>query len=364
METGISSCYIIAEAGVNHDSDFRKALQLIDIAAEAKADAVKFQLFSPQLLVTNQAPTAAYQAKNLNDTAISQQSMLEKLAISQEDMRSLARHCEKRGIDFLCTPFDHESLDFLATHTPMRYLKLASGEITNGPLLVAAARKNMPIILSTGMSNLEEIAVALGILHFGYTHAAGAPDTLKPATKDQLEALQDKVVILHCVSQYPAPIHTINLKAMDTLKGAFGLPTGLSDHSLGVTMPIAAVARGAAVIEKHFTYDTRATGPDHAASLTPEGLSLMVSSIREVETGLGNGEKTCQPEEKATLSVIRRSVVAANAIRKGEVFTEANMACKRPASGEIPPNNLWKLLGKQAKHDYAADDFIRSSELE
>ncbi|MDX1975785.1 MAG: N-acetylneuraminate synthase [Rickettsiales bacterium] len=358
-----TSCYIIAEAGVNHDGDLQKAHLLVDIAADAGADAVKFQLFVPELLVTGQAPTATYQSKNLKDDAISQQAMLQKLTLPAEAMIELATYCQSKKIDFLCTPFEHQSLKILTERTKMRYLKLASGEVTNGPLLLASARTGLPIILSTGMSNLDEIGIALSILHFGYSHKAGSPQPLSQPTADMLAALKDKVTLLHCVSQYPAPIHLTNLKAMETIAKRFGLPIGLSDHTVGITMSVAAAARGASVIEKHFSYDVKATGPDHSASLSAGELKAMAAAIREVESGLGNGEKHCQAEERNTLSIARRSVVAAYPIEKGEKFSEQNLICKRPATGPVSPNQYWQLLGKPAKSGYAADDFIQADEL-
>jgi N-acetylneuraminate synthase len=356
--------YIIAEAGVNHDGDEERALGLIDIAVEAGADAVKFQLFTPDALVTKDAETADYQQQNLNDQNISQLDMLRLLTLPVGALVRLSEHCKIRGIDFLCTPFDKESLDYLIEREiPMRYLKLASGEVTNGPLLLAAARTGKPIILSTGMANIEEIREALAILYFGYNFLNAHPKELELAPA-MLEFLRERVTLLHCVSQYPAPLSSMNLRAINTLAAEFSLPVGLSDHSPGINSTLAAVARGAAMIEKHFTYDVGATGPDHAASLSPQELKGMVAAIREVESTLGDGRKICQPEEENTRLVARRSVVAATAITKGEIFSEENICCKRPALGEVAPNNFWKLLGKKAGRDYSADDFIAAREIE
>lgn len=361
--------YIIAEAGVNHNGSAVTARALIDIAVAAGADAVKFQLFDPHALVTQAAPTANYQRANLQDDTLSQQQMLQKLTLPPETFAALALYCRTRGIDFLCTPFDTKSLQFLISNTQMRYLKLASGEITNGPFLLEAARSGLPIILSTGMSNLEEVGIALSILHFGFHHTTGHPKTLAMPTQDMLAALKNKVVLLHCVSQYPAPKEKSNLLAMECLKEAFGLDVGLSDHTLGFDVTLAAAGLGATMIEKHFTYDTHAQGPDHAASLNAKELEAMVASIREGKSitpnpaWLGRKEKICQDVEMNTREVARRSVVAAQAIARGSVFTEANLICKRPASGKIAPNRLWELLGKSAKRDYAADDFIDQDEL-
>ena len=359
------SVYVIAEAGVNHNGDEKLALNLIDIAAKAGADAVKFQLFSPEAVVTKGGATADYQASNLKDKKISQQDMLKKLTLPEGSYEKLASYCNKRKIDFLCTPFDHGSLHYLVKHTQMRYLKLASGEVTNGPLLLAAARTGLPIILSTGMCDLDDISVALSILHFGYEHNTGHPSHIGVATPQMLRALSEKVTLMHCVSQYPASISSTNLLAMDTLAETFNLPVGLSDHSLGSTMAVAAAARGACMIEKHFTHDVKAPGPDHAASLSADGLQAMIAAIRDVSLGLGDGEKICRPEERNTREIARRSIVAGERISKGTIFTKANIICKRPGpdANRIEPNRLWELLGKASIHDYAADAFIRPEEL-
>lgn len=369
MQPRTQSVYVIAEAGVNHDGDAAKARILIDIAVHAGADAVKFQLFDPAALVTKSAPTADYQRANLKDQRSSQSEMLAKLTLPPETFATLADYCRRQNIDFLCTPFDAKSLDFLIAETKMPYLKLASGEVTNGPFLLQAARSGLPIILSTGMSNLEEVGIALSILHFGFNHATGYPKTLRPPTRSMLGELQSKVTLLHCVSQYPAPPETSNLYAMDVMHEAFGLPVGLSDHTLGMDVALCAVARGAVMIEKHFTHDVSANGPDHAASLAPQALKEMVAAIRSGAYPKGNAawlgkkEKTCQPIEMNTRAVARRSLVAAHPIAKGTVFCEQNLACKRPATGTLAPNQLWELLGKAAKRDYAADDFIDAKEL-
>jgi len=355
--------YIIAEAGVNHGGDEARAIELIDIAVNAGADAVKFQLFTPDALVTRDAKTADYQQQNLNDSNISQLDMLKLLTLPVGALVRLSEHCKIAGIDFLCTPFDKESLDYLIEREiPMRYLKLASGEVTNGPLLLAAARAGKPIILSTGMADIDEIRDALAILYFGYNFLNGYPNDLE-LTKAMMDFLRERVTLLHCVSQYPAPIASMNLRAINTLASEFNLPVGLSDHSLGINMSIAAVARGASIIEKHFTYDVDAKGPDHAASLSPQELGEMIEAIREVESGLGDGRKICQPEEENTRAVARRSVVAATKIAKGEVFLEGNICCKRPATGDVRPNQFWELLGKKAGRDYEDDDFIDGGEL-
>ena len=359
------SVYIIAEAGVNHDGDEKTAFRLVDIAKEAGADAVKFQRFNPELLVTKDAVCADYQSTNLKDHRISQLEMLKKLTLPDDAYVRLSGYCKQKGIDFLCTPFDHESLEFLVKKTSMPYLKLPSGEVTNGPLLLDAARSGLPVILSTGMSNLDEIGIALSILYFGFTNTTGHPQQLSVATPPMLQILSEKVIILHCVSQYPAPVDATNLLALDTLVETFNLPVGFSDHSLGIAIATAAAARGACMLEKHFTHDVKASGPDHAASLSPEALKAMISALRDVSKAMGDGEKICRTQEFNTRDVARKSIVAAKKIAKGETFNEQNLICKRPgpAAGRLAPNSYWELIGKPARSDYAADDFIHMDEL-
>lgn len=356
------SVYIIAEAGINHDGSEDRARQLVDIAAAAGADAIKFQLFSPGALVTTHPHPAGYESKALQDTQASQRQMLEKLTLPEGAMERLYTYCERKNIDFLCTPFDVQSLDYLVATTQMPYLKISSGDITNGPLLLAAARTKLPVILSTGMSTLDEIGIALSVLYYGYHNPTGTPQKPTVATPDMLSELREKVQLLQCITPFPAPIHSTNLLAMDTLEQTFSLHIGLSDHSLGITMSLAAAARGARIIQKHITYDTNANGPDHASSLSPEGFTALVQTIRDVSEGMGDGEKNCLPEEIDIRAIKRRSVVAATPIARGQSFTVENLTAKRPASG-LAPNKLWELLGKTAKRDYAADDFIEPAEL-
>lgn len=364
MKNQQKTTYIIAEAGVNHNGDEALAHELVRIAARSGADAVKFQMFLPESLTTKTAGTAGYQAQNLNDNEISQQNMLKKLCLPNEAFVRIMESCTQHNIDFMCTPFDHASLEYLVANTTMPYLKLSSGDITNLPFLLAVARTKLPIILSTGMATLDEIAEALCIIHFGYNNSQGFPAEQILLNDEMLAYLQDKITLLHCVSQYPAPIESVNLRAMETIFENFGLAVGLSDHTLGITIPIAAVACGATMIEKHFTYDVTAIGPDHIASLSPQGLNDMVSAIRDVEKALGDGDKICQPQEQNTKALARRSVVAAKQIKAGEIFSEENLTCKRPATGDILPNKLWSLFGKTAKQAYSPDDFIAKTELE
>lgn len=356
--------YIIAEAGVNHNGDEALARHLIDIAIEAKADAVKFQLFDPEALTTRAAPLAEYQSTNLRTNNISQQDMLRRLALPPEAFVRLAQYCKGKSIDFLCTPFDEESLRFLVANTRMRHLKFSSGDLTNGPLLLAAARSGLPLILSTGMASLPEIKLALAIAHYGYRYPKGTPSLrrLQLLTPRMLAYLANKVTLLHCVSQYPAPLEATNLLAMDTLREAFGLPVGLSDHTEGIVAPVAAAARGAVMLEKHFTYSAHAEGPDHKASLSPVELQTMVMAVRGVERAMGSCQKECLPIEENTRAVARKTLVAKRHIQQGEVFSEENVVAKRPADGPLLPNAFFVINGRKAKRSYVADEFIAAEE--
>lgn len=352
--------FIIAEAGVNHDGSLAQALRLVDIAADAGADAVKFQTFRAATLVSRAAPKADYQIKSTG-TAESQHDMIQRLELDEAAHAALIRHCATRGIEFMSTPFDLESLELLAKRFDVARLKMPSGDITNGPLLLAAARTGKPIILSTGMSTLDEVETALGILAFGYIEAVQAP-TLAAcaqafASPAGRKALERSVRLLHCTTEYPAPFEEVNLRAMGTLAEAFGLPVGYSDHTQGIAIPVAAVALGATAIEKHFTLDRNLPGPDHNASLEPDELVQMVRSIREVERALGSPQKRPAASEMKNLPIARKSLVAARAIRKGESFSAENLAVKRPGNG-VSPMRYWEWLGKVADRDYAPDDKV------
>jgi N-acetylneuraminate synthase len=351
--------FVIAEAGVNHNGALARALRLIDVAAEAGADAVKFQTFRADQLATASAAKAAYQVSNTGDAG-SQLAMLRALELSQADHQALFAHCRARGICFMSTAFDAESLAFLAT-LDMPAIKIPSGDISCGPLLLQAARLRRPLIVSTGMSTLADIERALGVIAFGLTR------TREPAARGDFDAagcsdagraaLREHVTLLHCVTQYPAPPAAVNLRAMDTMAAAFGLPVGYSDHTLGIEVSIAAVARGATVIEKHFTLDRTLPGPDHAASLEPAELAQLVRSIRNVESALGSTHKAPAPDEVGNRLVARRSLVAARPIRHGEPFSADALTCKRPGHG-VSPMALWDLLGRPAQRDYAVDELI------
>lgn len=355
------SVFVIAEAGVNHNGSLEMACQLVDAAADAGADAVKFQTFKASALVSQQAPKAAYQLRTTGQ-AESQFEMIRRLELPAEHHRVLLDHSAKRGIEFLSTPFDSASLDLLVGQFGLRTIKLPSGEITNGPLLLQVARCGCRLILSTGMSSLGEVEAALAVLAFGYSAERGvqpAPPAFEAAylSREGRQALQDRVTLLHCTTEYPAAAADVNLRAMDTLATAFGLRVGYSDHTEGIHISVAAVARGAVLVEKHFTLDRNLPGPDHKASLEPRELLAMVSAIRDVERALGDGIKRPMPPEIQNRDVVRKSLVANQAIAKGEPFAVDNLSCKRPGTG-ISPMSYWDRLGQPAARDYAADEVI------
>lgn len=358
LKTHIS---IIAEAGVNHNGSLDLAIEMIDAAAEAGADAVKFQSFKADKLVCGYAPKAAYQLKT-TEADETQFEMIKKLELDEEAHRILINRCKTLGIQFLSTPFDMESLDLLNRILGLSRLKLPSGEITNAPLLLEAARSGKPIILSTGMSTLGDIENALGVLAFGYgspLEMAPSPAAFREAYRSPAgqEALMRKVVLLHCTTEYPAPFGEVNLRAMETLRHAFALPVGYSDHTTGIAVPIAAAACGAVIIEKHFTMDSNLPGPDHKASLGPRELGEMVKAIRQVEQAMGSGCKAPAPSETKNIDVARKSLVAETSIRKGDLFTETNVTLKRPGNG-TSPFLFWDILGKRAERDFEADEAI------
>lgn len=352
--------YIIAEAGVNHNGNLTMAKKLIDVASAAGASAVKFQTFRAEKIVVAGATKAAYQKKN-TPAKQSQLEMLKKLELDEHAHRILLAHCRLRKIQFLSTAFDLASLDLLVHKLKLPLLKIASGEITNGPYLLAVAQTGKPVIMSTGMSNLQEIEEALAILAFGYLGKMEKPGSKNfQAAYRSLQGrriLRKKVTLLHCTTQYPAPFAEVNLRAMETMKNKFNLPVGLSDHTEGIAAPIAAAALGAAVIEKHFTLNRNLPGPDHQASLEPAELAAMISGIRQVEKALGDGRKKIMPAERKNLTIARRSIVAARAIKCGDVFSGDNLTIKRPAIG-MSPMKYWELIGKKAKKNYDRDDFV------
>lgn len=327
---------IIAEAGVNHNGDLDLARAMVEAAAKAGADIVKFQTFRTESLVARHAPKADYQTA-ATGTAESQFDMVKKLELTEEGHRQLVADCQGLGIGFLSTGFDAQSIDFLIALGVDR-IKIPSGEITNLPLLRHVAGKKLPVILSTGMATLEEVRDALCILT--------ADDPGLPVT------------ILHCNTEYPTPMADVNLFAMDTLRREFGTAVGYSDHTLGIEIPVAAVARGATIIEKHFTLDRALAGPDHRASLQPGELAAMVSAIRNVEAALaGNGEKAPSASEGKNIAIARRSIVAARPIAAGDIFTSENIAAKRPGTG-ISPMRWDDVIGRRAARAFDYDELI------
>ena len=352
---------IIAEAGVNHNGSEDLAVQLINAAHQAGADIVKFQTFKAKHLVTESAAQADYQVENTK-LKESQFSMLSKLELSFDAYMRLLQHCNAVGIEFLSTAFDFESLNFLVKDLKLTKLKIPSGDLTNAPLVLAHAKTGCDLIISTGMATLDEITSALGVVAFGYLSDDNALPTVNAfklafESKEGQKALKSKVTLLHCTTEYPAPFDEINLYAMASLKSKFNLPTGYSDHTQGISVPIAAVALGAVVVEKHFTLDKQMEGPDHRASLNPTELAAMVSSIRQIEKALGDGIKKPQKSEIKNINVARKSLVAISEIKIGDVYTEQNMAIKRPGGG-LSPYLYWDVLGTPAKVHLFDGDFI------
>lgn len=326
--------FIIAEAGVNHNGDMRTAKRMIDVAAAAGADAVKFQTFKTENLVCRNAKKAAYQMETTSAEE-SQFDMLKKLELTPDMHRELICYCHKKNIMFLSTPFDLDSLRYLVD-CGLAIIKIPSGEITNYPLLREAAKSGKRIILSSGMSTLDEVREAVAVLKEN-----GSAD----------------ITVLHCNTEYPTPFSDVNLCAMRTIKEEIGVPVGYSDHTQGTEAAVAAAALGAGIIEKHFTLDKNMEGPDHKASLEPDELTEMVRAIRHIEQALGDGEKKPSESEKKNMSVARKSIVAGRGIKAGERFSEENLAAKRPGTGVSPM--LWnQVIGRKAKRDFAADEMI------
>lgn len=351
MNSQLHRTFIIAEAGVNHNGDISLAKKLIEKAKEAGADAVKFQTFSAEKLALKDLKKADYQKRN-EDIIESQYDMLKRLELSLESHHLLKEYCRTCDIDFMSSTFDNESTNFLVNDMGCNIIKVGSGELTNAPLLFHLARKQANIILSTGMSNLSEIEQALSTLAFGYLFQEDIPQTEENFLQDYystegFDVLKRKVTLLHCTSEYPSPPASINLKAIETLRVAFKLNVGFSDHSQGIHIPIAAVAMGANVIEKHFTIDKSLSGPDHKASLNPEEFCSMVSQIRDIEKAKGNGRKIPTDSELQTAKIVRKILVASQDINKGDVLTENNITTLRAGKKGIAPAHFWNLLGKK-----------------
>lgn len=351
--------YVIAEAGVNHNGSLAMARDLVAQAARAGADAVKFQTFDAGKLASHAAPKAGYQ-KQTTAAAESQLDMLRKLELPRDWHHELREQAQAQGIEFLSTAFDAGSLDFLAT-LDMPFYKVPSGELTNGPLLWQFARQRKPLVVSTGMATLSEVEQALAVIAHAFNTDA-EPRHLDEvwqgwARAEWRRSLQGRVTLLHCTSQYPTPMHEVNLAAMDTLARAFGLPVGYSDHTEGLLIPTAAVARGAVLIEKHFTLDRRLPGPDHRASLEPDELARMVSDIRALEQALGDGAKSPQPSEWDTRRAARQQVVLTRAVPAGQALCRSDLATARCGQG-LPASALWELVGQAARRDYEAGEPI------
>lgn len=332
----IERSLIIAEAGVNHDGDLKKALELVNQAKIAGADCVKFQSFKADDLVTTTAPLASYQRRE-SPSDRSQHQMLRRLELSKDDHVKLKAYCEDQGIEFLSTPFDTQMLSLLL-EVGVNRIKISSGDLNNYELLEAAATSGKNLILSTGMANAQEVKETALFLR---------SRDVKP----------NLVTFLQCTTQYPTPFRSANLRAMETLKALTGSPVGFSDHTLGIHVSIAAVALGATVIEKHLTLDKDAMGPDHSASLNPEEFASLVRGIREIEESLGSGVKEVQPDEFENVKVARKSLVARTPISMGDVFSRSNLTAKRPGGG-IPPSAYFEILGMTAKKEYDKDELI------
>jgi N-acetylneuraminate synthase len=351
---------VIAEAGVNHNGSQELALRLVDAAAEAGADIVKFQTFSADRLAARSAPKAEYQLKTTSPSE-SQWEMLKRLELSHEMHKEVLARAAARGIEFMSTPFDPKSVDLLV-QLGVKRLKLGSGEVTNGPLLVHAARTGKSVILSTGMSTLSEVEMALGALAYGYTSVA-APSGTEAfqnayASAAGQDALRRNVTLLHCTTEYPAAFEDVNLRAMDTLHDTFGLPVGFSDHTPGLVASVAAVARGACVIEKHLTLDKKMEGPDHKASLEPGEFRELVDLVRRVAQCLGSAVKEPASGEKKNIAIARKSLVIVKAVRAGQKFSAENLAFKRPGDG-VSPMYYWSYLGRVADRDYEEGEVLR-----
>jgi len=330
-----SKVFIIAEAGVNHNGSLHLAYQLIDVAKDTGADAIKFQTFKAENVVSKLTDKAEYQKENTG-TAESQLEMIKKLEISFDGFIKLKKYCDKKGIIFLSTPFDHQSIDFL--YDLVDIYKIPSGEIINHPYLKHIAAKNKPIIMSTGMANLGEVEEAIKIIRAVNSKA--------------------KISLLHCTTNYPTSYEEVNLKAMQTLAAAFKLPVGYSDHTLGIEVPVAAVAMGAKIIEKHFTLDKKLPGPDHRASLEPDELKGMVKAIRNIEKALGDGIKRPNKSETEIMKVARRSLIATRDIRAGEIIKESDITIKRPGTG-ILPKFKEIIIGMKLVNDIRQDEPFR-----
>lgn len=354
------SVYIIAEAGVNHNGNRDMAMALIDAAADSGADAVKFQTFNAEKLANATAPKAAYQ-RELTDALESQVAMLKKLQLPEAWHQEMQERAREKDIEFLSTPFDTDSLRFLCD-LGLPKLKIPSGELVNAPLLWQFARTGRPLIVSTGMATLSEVEEALAVISHGLLYDREPQDFDEVwstwCRAETRNVLQNCVTLLHCTSLYPTPPQEVNLLAMDTLAATFHLPVGYSDHTQGWTIPLAAVARGASIIEKHFTLDQTLPGPDHKASLEPKELARMVSEIRRLEQALGDGRKIPQPGEWDTRKAARQQIVAARRIIPGQRIERQDLTTARCGGDGLPARLLWDLVGHISRHDVAPGQSI------
>ncbi len=355
------SVYIIAEAGVNHNGSMDMAFELIKAACECKADAIKFQTFKTNKLVTNNARKAKYQDEN-DSTSSTQAEMLKQLELTDEQFIELSKECKRQGIDFLTTCFDSESLDIIYNRVNPKQLKIGSGDLTNLPLIIDHARTGRDIIISTGMATMADVEDALAALAFGYLEKSGMPQgynwlKLNYFTEEKISKVRDKITILHCVTDYPAQPKDLNLDAIRQMRDVYKINVGYSDHSLGIEACCAAVALGATCLEKHITLDQSLPGPDHKASASPQEFKALVDAVRNLEKALVPRIKAPTYRERANLEVARKYLVAARPITKGECFTSENIEIKRSEIG-IAPRHYWEILGKPAMRNFSPGDSI------
>jgi len=359
--TNKPNTFIIAEAGVNHNGSIDLARKLVDAAVVAKADAVKFQSFVASSIVTTNAKKADYQIAQTGGQE-TQLEMLQRLELSHAQQRELFEYCKTSGIEFLSTPFDSESLKFLVSNLKLSTIKIGSGELTNAPFLLEVARCTDKIILSTGMSTIDEIELALGVVAFGMTtdkNSEASTAACKQALSSDAgrDVLKKQVTLLHCTTDYPTSPTDINLRAMVTLREKFDCRIGLSDHSAGTHIAVGAVAMGATVIEKHLTTSRDLAGPDHKASLEPDEFKRLVANIRDIEIAFGSAEKSATVNEQKNQQVARRSIVASKPIKSGDIFTTENIVVKRPGTGQSP-FKYWDLLGTKSTRDIDENELI------
>lgn len=352
--------YIIAEAGVNHNGSLKTAFELVDAAVHAGADAIKFQSFKASKLVTESALKADYQNKNQDDGK-TQFEMLKALELSESEQKQLFAYCQKLPIDFLSSPFDPQSCAFLIDQLGLKTIKLGSGELTNAQILIQIAQADVNLILSTGMSTLEEIQQALSILAYGYTNKnepSSSNDFLTTLQSPQAQKkLHQHVTLMHCTTEYPCPVDEVNLSAMNAIHNKFSLACGYSDHTEGIHISIAAAALGAPVIEKHFTLDQSLPGPDHKASIEPEALNRLVRQIRDIQSALGSKNKQVTQSELKNRSIARKGIYATQTIKKGDILNSDNILLKRPVC-QKQGFDYWDIIGSYATKDYLPDEAI------